>query len=186
MPDGSKADALIAAACRLSAKQLSDLAEATRKDMGRGISSYMGLGGKRKGAIDAARTAGESAGRGGVLEVKAALLNDSLLRAAVEASSQAGRDASAVVPAWDEFKSAADSGDGSREQSMFRKSSKVLRRGLGRSLYRDWLDAGIGANWALAAVVTWDLVTEDGPYFPRHRDALTTPWRCAAPFPSVD
>jgi hypothetical protein len=41
----------------------------------------------------------------------------------------------------------------------------------------------VGANWALAAVVTWDLVSDDGPYLRQDRDSLTRPWMSVAPLP---
>jgi hypothetical protein len=94
-----------------------------------------------------------------------------------------GRDVSAVQPTWNEYRDSVEAGDNDRKEQAFRQSRKVFRHGLGRRLGRRWLMASLGANWALTAIVTWDLVTEIGPYRQVERDALLRPWRSVALLP---
>lgn len=101
MLTGSEADESIEAASRLSAHQLSELAQVTRRGFGPGIASYLGLNRKLSSAMAAAKTVGEGAGRGEMMEVKASELADAVLRCSIEVAIEGGRDASAVQSAWE-------------------------------------------------------------------------------------
>jgi hypothetical protein len=43
--------------------------------------------------------------------------------------------------------------------------------------------AGIGAGWALMAILTWDLAGQKSSYFAGDRDLLTQPWLTVAALP---
>ena len=178
-------DALIATASRLSGAQLSLLASGTRKAMGSGLGAYLGLHSSSLTAVRAASTTIESSGRSVLMTTKAARLDEAVLTAAIGAAQSDGLDPSSVRAAWEDFKAAVDSGDSGRQKEAFQSARKAFLRGLGRRLYRRWLMASIGASWALVALVSWDLTTENGPYRPEQRDILTGPWRTVAALPRL-
>jgi hypothetical protein len=178
----SAADELIAAASRLSGPQLLHLARETRRATGRGPAAYLGLAAPST-ALKAATAVGRRAGREPLMKQRDLPLSEAALSAATEAAALAGRDTSDVESAWDQYKVAVGSGGPRERKRAFRASCGVFRRGLGRSLDRRWLMAGIGAHWALVALVTWDLAEEDGPYTREHRNDLTIPWAAVAPIP---
>lgn len=179
----SAADELIAAASRLSGPQLLQLAKATRRAMGRGPAAYLGLASPST-ALRAATAAGKKSGREALVRQRDLPLSEAVLSAAIGAASLAGRETAEVQAAWDEYKIAIDSGQTRDRRSAFRASRGSFRRGLGRPLDRRWLIAGVGAHWALIALVTWDLV-EDGLYTSEHRLELTIPWTAVAPIPDL-
>jgi hypothetical protein len=45
--------------------------------------------------------------------------------------------------------------------------------------------ASMGANWAVVALMTWDLAADDGPYTKAHRHELASPWAAVAPIPNA-
>jgi hypothetical protein len=45
--------------------------------------------------------------------------------------------------------------------------------------------AGMGASWALMVIVTWDLVTQEGPYTIHDRETLVRPWTTVAALPQI-
>lgn len=184
LPCVSPADALIAAASRLTGAQLAELATATRKSIGPGPLAYLGLRGRPFAAVQVASAALESAGRGPMMAAKAPLLEDAVLNAAIGEATRAGRDGSGVLPAWGDYKAAVDSGDAQRKKQGFQSSRRTIRHSLGGPLYKRWLMASIGASWALMAILSWDLTTETGPYTLEQRAALTGPWERVAPLPS--
>ncbi len=117
------------------------------------------------------------------MEEKGAHLSEAILSAAIGAASVSGRETADVQAAWDEYKVAVDSGQAKNQKRAFRASRGAFRRGLGRPLDRRWLIASVGANWALVALVTWDLAENAGPYTREHRQELTVPWAAVAPVP---
>jgi hypothetical protein len=114
----SAADELITAASRLSGPQLLQLAEATRRAMGRGPAAYLGLASPST-ALRAATAAGKKTGRETLMQQKELPLGEAVLSAAVGAASLAGRETADVQAAWDEYKVAVDSG---RPSGSFRAS----------------------------------------------------------------
>lgn len=181
----SAVDELIATASRLNESQLLQLARATRRAMGRGPAAYLGLA-SPSAALQAATTVGKKAGRESLMEEKGPQLNEAVLSAAIGSASLAGRETAEVQGAWDEYKVAVDSGQHRHQKRAFRASRGAFRRGLGRPLDRRWLIASVGANWALVALVTWDLAENAGRYTLEHRHELTIPWTAVAPVPDPD
>lgn len=179
----SAADELVARTAGLTSSQLVSLAEATRRRIGRGLHAYLGVRTGVDPAVKAATAAISRTGRTDELHAKAAPLEEAVLTAAIAAASTEGRDTEGVLTAWREFQNAVDSDSSRDRQRAFRACRRQCRRGLGRSLARAWPTAGIGAGWALIAVVSWDLVAENGPYTPEHRDALVRPWIDVADLP---
>ncbi len=173
---------LIERASCLSADQIAELARATRKSMGFSLSAYLGL---RSGALTAsAEEAIRRAGREEMMRAQARLVEQAVLTAAIGAAHLMGHDTSGVREAWKGYQRAVNLGDRRESQHAFRSTKKVFRKGLGTRLTRQWPMAGLGASWALLAMVTWDLASEEGAYTFRDRAVLTHPWDTVSPFPS--
>jgi hypothetical protein len=178
----SSTDDLINRASRLTAEQIAELARATRQSMGSGVLAYLGL--RSRPLSNSASAAISRAGREELIRASAPLVSEAVLTAAIGAAQLMGHDTSGVREAWKGYQLAVDLGDARGRRHAFRSTKKAFRKGLGSPLTRQWPMADIGVSWALTAIVTSDLVTEEGPYTFRDRELLMKPWKTAFVFPS--
>jgi hypothetical protein len=118
------------------------------------------------------------------LRAKTERMNEAVLEASVAAAAKEGRDTAGVREAWQEFQRAVDSGDRRVRQKAFRAAKKAFRRGIGPQLTRTWPIASVGASWALMAILTRDLVTQEGTVTVSDREILTRPWITVLPVPT--
>jgi hypothetical protein len=179
------ADELIGRASQLRTDQIVGLATTTRRTIGRGVRGYLGL---RSPALTTASLAAEAALKQVDLEdemrTKVTALNEAVLSASMAAAEGRGRDTAGVREAWQRFQHAVDSEGRQERQRAFRSAKKAFRRGLGLQLARKWPMAGVGAAWALLALLTWDEATTDGPYTVADREILTRPWMSVSSLPT--
>lgn len=180
----SPIDDLIDRVRTLTGQEITHLAGATRQSIGFGVSGYLGLRSRSSPAHVDASTVLKSAGREAEWQSKGVVLAEAVLTAAMAAAGRAGRNPAGALEAWRDFQRAVESGDPNERRRAFRACQRTFRRGLGRRLTRDWPMASVGAGWALMALLTWDLATQQGPYTVGDRELLTRPWSAVAELPT--
>lgn len=163
---------ILLAARSLTEKEIRKLASATESETG-----FFGRKQEWWRSMEAAANAAEKAGR----LPNADRAGDNALFAVLDAAAARAQERGRDVNTLRKEMLARTT---SPSEVDVRRLRQLAGRALGWRIAPKLSMASVGIGAAMGAVLTWDLVSDDGPYSVADRDALVRPWLAVRPLPS--